>query len=56
MHFPDMTVSLGGGEGHAFVETSRRDLTESEAIWWQGKPSWVNYTYSKCGFSYNEVE
>lgn len=58
MHFPDKSYSLGGGQGHTFVESSRRPLSQDEAEWYegQGKSACVTYTCSTCGFSYDEME
>lgn len=55
-HFPEKSYSLGGGQGHSFVESSRRPLSEDEASWYEGKSSCVTYTCSTCGFSYDEIE
>lgn len=55
-HFPEKSYSLGGGQGHSFVESSRRPLSEDEASWFEGKSSCVTYTCSACGFSYDEIE
>lgn len=45
----------GGGNGHQFVETARRDLDELEADWFGKDKVWATYTCSVCGFSYNDV-
>lgn len=61
-HFPSMNEIIttdqypdGGGNGHQFVETSRRDLTEDEARWYGEDKANVTYTCSVCGFSYNDM-
>lgn len=54
--FPDKSYSLGGGQGHTFVETARRGLTEEEAAWYEGRSACVTYTCSTCGFSYEDIE
>ncbi|MDE6169268.1 MAG: hypothetical protein K2G28_12525 [Acetatifactor sp.] len=62
MHFPDKSYSItndkypdGGGSGHNFVESSRRDLSEEEAAWYGENKAWVTYACSACGESYDDV-
>lgn len=61
-YFPSMNETAtndkypdGGGNGHQWAETSRRDLDEAEAAWYGENKAWATITCSVCGKSYNDV-
>lgn len=61
-HFPDKSGVIttdkypdGGGNGHQWAETSRRDLSQEEASWYGENKVCVTYTCSVCGFSYDDI-
>ena len=62
MHFPAKNYPItndkypdGGGNGHNFVETARRDLNEEETAWFGEGKAMATYTCSACGFSYDDI-
>ena len=55
VYITNETYPDGGGNGHVFVETSRRELDEEETWWYgEGKVE-ATFTCSVCGRSYNDI-